>query len=231
MLVLLPLSLSRSKGRTARWQFWSLVFYPGSVASFKLGKRRAPYRTLGLEGALMTDDSTLFYSAVAAWGTWATVLCALVVVWAQNRFAKRLTCLQLFVQIAAQYDSADMQAVRRRMADRLLSDLSTLDVEDSLLMFFENLAILSRKHLLDKELMWNRFVFDVPRYWCLLRHYVEYSREKFGDMTMYEEFEQLSLVFSRQLRSPLGTRIVPTNFTDELLREFLQYESRIGMGR
>jgi len=26
---------SRSKGRAARWRFWSLVFYQGSVASFR----------------------------------------------------------------------------------------------------------------------------------------------------------------------------------------------------
>lgn len=178
----------------------------------------------------MTDQAT-FYSAVAAWGTWATVFCALIVVWLQNRYAKRLTCLQLFIQIAAQYDSADMQAVRRRMADRLLCDPETLEVEDTLLMFFENLAFLYRKHLLDKELIWNRFVFDVPRYWFLLQHYITHSRDKFVDMTMYEEFEQLAQSFTRQRRSPLGTKIMSLNYTDESLREFLQYESKIGSGR
>jgi len=43
--VLLGLT-SRSKGRAARWRFWSLIFFQGLVASFKFTERRAPYRNV-----------------------------------------------------------------------------------------------------------------------------------------------------------------------------------------
>jgi len=37
---------NQSKGRADRWRRWSFGFYQGSVASFKLGERRAPYRNV-----------------------------------------------------------------------------------------------------------------------------------------------------------------------------------------
>jgi len=174
------------------------------------------------------DSLALLYSAIAAWGTWATVLCALVVVWSQNRSSKRIACLQLFVQLSAQYDSSDMRGIRRRLADKLLSDLKSVEVEDSLPLYFENLAILSRRRLLDRDLMWNTFVFDVPRYWHVLKHYVEFCRKKFANPAIYEEFQLLATQLSSQTRSPLGTELPPLDLSEDDIREFLRYESRIG---
>ncbi len=173
-------------------------------------------------------EQALLYTAIAAWGTWATVGCALLIVWVQNRAAKRLTCLQLFVQIAAQYDSADMQRIRARLADRLLADSTTLEVEDSLLVLFENLAILTRRDLLDYELVWNTFGFDVPRYWWVLRHYIEHCRKKHSDSSLFEEFEKLSERLRLSERSPLGTHLSQPNLTSEESHDFLHHESLRG---
>jgi hypothetical protein len=134
--------------------------------------------------------------------------------------------------MAAQYDSADMHSIRRRLAGRLLTDRTTLDVEDTLLVFFENLAILSRKHLLDRDLVWNTFAFDVRRYWHVLSGYVELSRQTCGDPTLYEEFERLALAsdLAGRLHSPLGTKLPPLDLTQEAMQKLLGYESRVGGG-
>ena len=175
------------------------------------------------------DEPLLSYGTISALGTWAAVLCALFVVWSQNRSAQRLTCLQLFIQLAAQYGSAEMHDARRRIAKRLLDDPKTLEVEDSLLIFFENLAILSRKRLLDRDLTWNTFVFDVPRYWHLLRHYVLHARAVTNTPALYEEFEHLAKELSSRAYSPLGTKLPSLELTDESLRDFLLSESCIGV--
>ena len=78
-------------------------------------------------------DNSQLYSAISAIGTWAAVGCALVAVWLQNRSAKRLMCLQLFIQLAAQYESDSMQRTRARIASKLLSNPSATEIDDSLL--------------------------------------------------------------------------------------------------
>jgi hypothetical protein len=177
------------------------------------------------------DGSLLSYGAISALGTWAAVLCALFVVWSQNRSGQRLTSLQLFIQLAAQYGSAEMHEARRRIAKLLLDDPKTLEVEESLLIYFENVAILSRKRLLDRDLMWNTFVYDVPRYWHLLRDYILYARAVGNNPAMYEEFEHLAKELSSRACSPLGTKLPSLELTEESLRDFLLYESRIGGGQ
>jgi hypothetical protein len=137
----------------------------------------------------------------------------------QNRTSKQLTCLQLFVQIAAQYDSADMQQVRAALAAKLLGDPETLEISDCLLVFYENIAILRRRGLLDNELMRNTFSIDVVCYWKALKPYVDFTRKTYGNNfgpDFYQEFEEMNKHF---LKETPGTEI-----SDEALRNFLESE-------
>ncbi|MGQ0698866.1 MAG: DUF4760 domain-containing protein [Panacagrimonas sp.] len=176
-------------------------------------------------------ESPLLYSAISAWATLAAVFCALLVMWSQNRSAKRLTCLQLFIQLAAQYDSSEMQKVRGRLASELLTTPDAVDLEDTLLVFYENLAILVRRRLLDPDLVGNTFSIDVRCYWLALRHYVAHNRTEYSDQTIFEEFEWLNKNFVCCKRSPLGTQQRPTAFTPEEIHRFLRDESRRGRTR
>jgi hypothetical protein len=170
------------------------------------------------------QDNAQLYAAISAYGSWAAVGCALLIVWLQSRSAKRLTGLQLFIQVSAQYDSGDMQLIRARIAGLLLADSKTLQLDDSLLVHYENVAILLRRGLLDRELVWNIYSHDVPRYWHAVRHYAEISRQKASDPTLYEEFENLAKSFQYVNRSPLGTRIAHRELTPDDISEFLTNE-------
>jgi hypothetical protein len=168
----------------------------------------------------------LDYTAISAWAAWAAVACALLVVWLQNRAAKRLTCLQLFMQLAAQYDSVDMQKVRARLATKLLSDPSTLEIDDSLLVFYENVAILNRRKILDRELLINTFSIDVRSYWSALRHYVEHTRTVFDDPSFFSEFEKLNDYFV-----PWSQKMAPSSkvgVTLDAVKNFLRCEALRG---
>jgi len=174
------------------------------------------------------QDQVQLYAAISAYGAWAAVGCALLIVWLQTRSAKRLLGLQLFIQISAQYDSWDMQRIRARLANCLLEDDATLELDDSLLVHYENVAILLRRGLLDQELVWNIYGHDVPRYWLAVRHYVEEARQGASDPTLYEEFENLAKSYQRSKRSPLGTHFVHRELAQRDIIEFLGDESRRG---
>jgi hypothetical protein len=140
------------------------------------------------------------------------------------------------VQLAAQYDSADMQRTRASLAAKLRDERHTFDINDSLLVFYENIAILHRRGLLDSELMINTFSVDVRSYWVALRHYVEYARNFGGAYTdLYTEFEQLNDFFVEEAKAKettlLHRQAKPLSaggLSDEFVRDFLHSETRRG---
>jgi hypothetical protein len=173
------------------------------------------------------SDKALWYSAFAAWGTWAAVVTGLIVLLIQRRTSIRLTSLQLFMQLVAQYDSADMQRLRSDLARRLLVDPETLVVNDSLLVFYENLAIMVRRRLLDRDLVRNMFSIDVRSYWMALRPYVAHMRASFRDECFFEEFEWLNDYFV-DLESRVGPSPNSEVGSPESIKMFLSMEAQRG---
>lgn len=164
-------------------------------------------------------DNNNLLSMITVLAAWAAVACTLLVVWLQIRKAKELACLQLFVQISAQYDSADMQQVRATLAAKLLANPETLDISDCLLVFYENIAILHRRKLLDRELVRNTFSIDVVSYWRAVKHYVDFSRETYGKdygPEFYTEFEALNDHFLTETHG--------ISISDEARQDFLESE-------
>jgi len=175
------------------------------------------------------EEKILFYSAIAAIGSWAAVAAAFVIVLLQNRAAKRLTGLQLFMQVAAHYDSPEMQEQRASLSRKLLDNPHAVDLNDSLLVFYENLAILVRRELLDIELARNTFSIDVRSYWHALEHYVAHTRSTFKDPCFFEEFEWLAKFFFRHERGTYSyTRVSRVGLDDAAVRAFLNQEALRG---
>lgn len=178
------------------------------------------------------EEQALLYTAIAAIGSWAAVAAAFLIVMLQNLAAKRLTGLQLFIQVAAQYDSTEMQDQRSSLSRKLLDDPHAVDLNDSLLVFYENLAILIRRKLLDIELARNTFSIDVRSYWQALEHYVTYTRNTFKDPCFFEEFEWLATFFLEHERSDHSyTQISRVGLDADAVRAFLKHESLRGAPR
>ena len=170
-------------------------------------------------------DLSTWYAAISAYASLGAVACALLVVWLQNRSARRLLGFQLFAQMAKQYDSQEMLQARSRLADTLLADEASLDVDETVLMHYENLALLVRRRLIDRQLVWNIYSYDAPRYWFALSSYIRTFREKYSEPSYLEEFEGMVKWLNSIKRSPLGTRLHPREFTSSDLRDFLRTES------
>ena len=145
-----------------------------------------------------------------------------VAIWFQLHSAKELTALRLVVDLAAQYDSPEVQQCRVSLASKLLATPNPLEINDRVPIFFENIAILERKQVLDSRLLYNTFGMDVCFYWWGLEKTVEHLRTTFGDNTWFEEFEKLNQRFLKKLpRSSALLRRDPG-----ALREFLELEVR-----
>src|SRR6266404_6616600 len=103
--------------------------------------------------------------AITALATWAAVGGTLVAVWRQNRAAKVLARRQLFLQLAAQYDSEYFQQKRAALARKLSNDRTNLDLDDTVLVFFETMAHMEREGMIDSDLVKTTFVVDICSYW------------------------------------------------------------------
>lgn len=122
-----------------------------------------------------------------------------------------------------------MQARLAKLAQKLLSDPKTLEVDDSVLLFFETLGDLTHRKFLDKDLVWTTFGFDVCFYWYALRHYVQHTRHEVSDDTTFWEFEKLQKGLSRHKRwEKAAPSSAITSPTPDSLKEFLRWETLRG---
>jgi hypothetical protein len=169
------------------------------------------------------------YNAITAGAACAAVAVALIAVWRQNRAVRRLTRQQLFLQMAAQWDSADLQRKRAQLARTLLVDRHTVELDDTVLVFFETLAYMTRRGMTDRDLVWTTFTVDVCSYWGAVAHYVRHVRERFSDPTLVVEMQWLRSSFrqkkERHRRGVSGSQI---GVSDAAIEEFLRWESRRG---
>ncbi|MEI6232183.1 MAG: hypothetical protein WCT04_03975 [Planctomycetota bacterium] len=156
-------------------------------------------------------------------GIWAGIFAALYAVWQQNKIAKELACVQLFLQLTQQYDSDDMQRKRAALADALLANPKAVEIDDTVLTFFENLAHLRRRGLLEDEMTWNFFSVDVIFFHAAADHYIASMRTKFNAQDLFVEFENLSRAWRSKLYQSVAVN--PTTTT-----EFLRWTARISRG-
>jgi len=175
------------------------------------------------------NENEAFYVAVTAWGTWAAVGCAFFAVWWQIRASKKLTCTQLLLQLSAQYESTDMHRKRAKLANTLLSDPNSRQLDDTVLVFFETLGHLMRGGYLDTDLVATAFSVDVCNYWLALQSYIKDIRKQLSDDTMFCEFERLHDRLSGDFawkRAAPGSRVSSPTPPDVIA--FLRWEALRG---
>jgi hypothetical protein len=107
-------------------------------------------------------------------GALAAVAIATMVFWqarqeAQNsRFTAGLDSLW---HLEAQWESASMVDARQRAAASLLEGKPSADV-DQILEFFELVATLLDRHILDEEMVWHEFYWPIVHYWTASEEYI-----------------------------------------------------------
>jgi hypothetical protein len=131
------------------------------------------------------------------------------------------------------FDSPEWLGHRSRFAKMLLEDRSSIDLrrDTPVAEFFEELAYMTKRKVLDRGMVWNSFFWPIEHYYPALTaspNLVEKARLDSHASTLYRElpwlYRELSAVCAREGG---WSSYMPPN-ADEI-RQFLQDEIRLGL--
>jgi hypothetical protein len=117
------------------------------------------------------------------------------------------------------HSAAVIKAHRHGQSVNLAKDVPVLG-------FFENMAHLVRRGVLDKEMVWNKFGWYITRYFLGLTsdgNLIAQNRISEGDQTLWEEFEWLNREMLRIYRRR-GIDIENPELTASRINELLEQE-------
>src|SRR5258708_1584787 len=100
-------------------------------------------------------------------------------------------CLQNHITFMARFDGQELRSSRVRLARQLLSEAIHDEVVETVMDFFEDVGLFSRRGYLDEDLVWNTFGFYGIRWWAASRDYMLAGRKTQNDPTLFTEFENL----------------------------------------
>lgn len=130
-------------------------------------------------------------TAIAAW---ALVVGTLFLMYWQTRQTQQLNAANSILVLRERFDSPRMRQQRRLLATHLLGerreDLTSVEVAT----FFELIGALTRRKVLDVDLVWEAFGTWITNYYFALRHPVDLigkTRTDLGDPLVFHEFEWL----------------------------------------
>ena len=136
-------------------------------------------------------------------GTWALVVATLWLGWHHATiFRKQMESLRsdfrsdlkvrLQLVFTDRFDSDRMKDHRSRLAERLLAaDVAHDTVQEDVMNFFEDMALLLDHGYLDEDLLWNTFGFYAVRWGAACNDYILEERKRTSDPTVFDGFKDL----------------------------------------
>ncbi len=140
-------------------------------------------------------DLSLTTQVAIALGTWALVL----ITWRlvkkqlsaakeqfneQSTIAKEHVKVQLYlVEIRKEFDGDRLVSARKRLAQQLLRDPSSGDLQEDVMNFFEDMGMLFRRGYLDREMIWDTFGYYARMWWSACKDYI--AEERVQDETFF----------------------------------------------
>jgi hypothetical protein len=135
---------------------------------------------------------------IALWslvGTWALVVGTLGLMYWQTRTSQHLNSANAVMQLRERFDGSRMRAARRHLSDRLLKEAHQDIISMEVITFFELVGALTRRNVLDEDLVWEAFGNWISAYYWSLRKPVDLLtsvRTSLGDPLVWKEFEWLA---------------------------------------
>ena len=134
-------------------------------------------------------------TALTALSSWALVVGTLAVLYWQTRQTQQLHSVNTVLTLRERFDSPRMRKARVHLSTRLLNntpqDVSNIEVAT----FFELLGSMTRRKVLDADMVWEAFGGWVTNYWWSLRNPVDMIarfRENTHDPLVMYSFEWLN---------------------------------------
>ena len=142
-------------------------------------------------------------------------------VWVLYYQTKQQRKFEAFWNLYRQWGSPEMRATRRRAATLLEQKeylknpaLLTVDISD-VLDFFDTLAMLARKSIVDKNLAWHQFYWWAVNYWYASEEYVRQVQAAEGEKTWEDIKSFLPQLMKREGQNQRPDAAQLAKFLDE----------------
>ncbi|MCI4336408.1 MAG: hypothetical protein L3K17_04325 [Thermoplasmata archaeon] len=170
---------------------------------------------------------------VATWaaiGAWVLVIGTLVLMYWQTRQAQQLNAANSILTLRERFDSPRMRQARRQLALHLLSDRKEDLTSVEVATFFELIGALTRRKVLDVDLVWEAFGTWITNYYFALRNPIDLigrTRSELKDPLVFHEFEWLYQKVMDIDRHSLGPTHTAQLEREEESRAIMRLESNL----
>lgn len=175
---------------------------------------------------------TLDATTLSLIGTYALVIGTIWLMYWQNRQAQKLNAANSIMTLRERFDAPHMRRGRRQLSAQLVAktneDITSVEVAT----FFELVGALTRRGVLDVDLVWEAFgTWITSYYWALRRpnDLIGRARTTLNDPLVFHEFEWLHEQIRKIDRHELGVRHAEELQSDEEARIVLQLEATLDL--
>jgi len=162
---------------------------------------------------------------IIAGGTVAVAVFTWRLVSGQLSVAKEQVKVQLYLEIRKEFDGDRLVSARKRLAQQLLKDPSSDDLQEDVMNFFEDMGMLFRRGYLDREMIWDTFGYYARMWWSACKDYILGERAR--DETFFTDFgllvEQICVDEAKKL-SKARANLEPSQSD---IKEFLEGEAQL----
>ena len=110
--------------------------------------------------------------------------------------------LQTLGALDARWHSAIMLDARKYACEKRLDPGRRIKRKHGLVLgFFEDLGLYLKRHVVDREPVWDKWSYYIERYWEMYREWIDVFRQETGDTTWYDKFEYLKNEMDKESRS------------------------------
>ena len=164
------------------------------------------------------------YNSITAIAAVVASIVAIYAIWSENRRSNFILGMDLIMRLDDRFFGDPFKRTRQKAAGRLLSsdfDYGSPDSEplDDVLDFFEMLAMLDSKKVLDKKSIWTNFFYWLDNYFTASKSYIAYNRKSMP--LLWTEIDRLHSDLQKIREKYYVAYGIPTN--DEI-KKFLEYK-------
>jgi len=171
------------------------------------------------------------YNAISAWAALLAALAAIYAIWIEGKRSRFAHGLDILARLSDKFRGEDMVSVRRSYASLMLDSTKIEaqdkknDLEDEILDHFQEVSLLTRRHILDSDLTWAEYGYWFRHYYPLLKNRIKSFREK-EDPSGWEDVDWLHCRFQKKdfyTKACTNGEQIP----QDKLTDFLNYEARL----
>lgn len=163
-------------------------------------------------------------------GTWALVIGTLALIYWQTRQSQVLNSANAVITLRERFDSDRMRSARRHLSQMLLAGTHEDIVSMEVVTFFELMGAMTRRKLLDEELIWEAFGTWITTYYNGIRRprdIVGEVRKSLKDPLVFHNFEWLALRIDARDQRALGAEGAALVENELEVRSFLGREATL----